>query len=83
MHGRLIRIVLSAEGQRFADSTLYCGDTFIARSDVKTESRDSVRPNVLSLSRHVPSRADQTGTRTYEARGAEALDQRTARGRLL
>ena len=49
MHGRLIRIVLSAEGQRFADSTLYCGDTFIARSDVKTESRDSVRPTFFEV----------------------------------
>jgi len=41
------------------------------------------RPNVLSLSRHVPSPAGQTDTRIYEARGAEAPDQRTARGRLL
>ena len=40
-------------------------------------------PNVLSLSRHVPSRAGQTDTRICEARGAEAPDQRTARGRLL
>src|SRR5256885_307425 len=41
------------------------------------------RPNVLSLSRRVPPRADQTDTRINEARGAEAPGQRTARGRLL
>src|SRR5437763_16347599 len=40
-------------------------------------------PNVLSLSRHVPSRASQTDTRIYEARGAEAPGQRTAASRLL
>src|SRR5437764_3072034 len=41
------------------------------------------RANVLSLSRHVPSRAGQTDTRIHGAQGAEAPDQRTARGRLL
>src|SRR5437588_8176475 len=41
------------------------------------------RANVLSLSRHVPSRAGQTDTQIYEGRGAEAPGQRTARGRLL
>ena len=41
------------------------------------------RANVLSLSRHVPSRAGQADTRIYKARGAEAPGQRTARGRLL
>jgi len=45
--------------------------------------RESRPANVLSLSRHVPSPAGQTDTRIYEARGAEAPDQRTARGRLL
>src|SRR3954452_7488511 len=40
-------------------------------------------PNGLELSRHVPSRADQTDNQTYEARGASAPGQRTARGRLL
>src|SRR5438105_418500 len=40
-------------------------------------------PNVLSLSRHVPPRAGQTDTPIYEARGADAPGQRTARGRLL
>src|SRR5437764_9886706 len=50
---------------------------------VPLRQRELRAANVLSLSRHVPSRAGQTDTRIYEARGAEAPDQRTARGRLL
>ena len=45
--------------------------------------REKSPPNVLSLSRHVPPRADHADTRTNEARAAEAAGQRTARGRLL
>src|SRR5256885_1457165 len=41
------------------------------------------QPNVLSLSRRVPSGAGRTDRLVYEARGAEAPGQRTARGRLL
>jgi hypothetical protein len=42
-----------------------------------------VRPSDVSSAGRVPSRADQTDTRIYEPRGAEAPGQRTARGRLL
>ena len=53
------------------------------KTDFDAVSTATGPANVLSLSRHVPSRAGQTDTRIHEARGAEAPDQRTARGRLL
>ena len=55
----------------------------IAPTRIDILTRVAGRPIVLSLSRHVPSRAGRTDTWTREGRGAEAPDQRTARGRLL
>src|SRR5262245_19158192 len=43
----------------------------------------SRHPNVLSLSRHVPSLSGSAARRVALKRGAEAPGQRTARGRLL
>src|SRR6266496_4317116 len=50
---------------------------------VRVSSALLVRLTFFRSADRVPSRADNSDTRTYEARGAEAPRQRTARGRLL
>src|SRR6266496_3109464 len=49
---------------------------------VRVSSALLVRLTFFRSADRVPSRADHADTRTYEARGAEAPRQRTARGRL-
>jgi len=53
------------------------------RRRISTETVAILSAQRSLLSRERPSCADQTDTRTYEARGAEAPGHRTAASRLL